>query len=238
MAINRSTPGTSMRSLGRISVTIDDLDALLEIIRTLGIRKPIGHARPQRPRVEFDGGSFDAAEELRKLSDEEMSSLRILTNDVQVLLNRSIAIAIGAHDHVDEIYNSWARKRQTTRRPQMWPMRIHGLLLALSSLFAFVAAAFAAVAVYTVVTDASVAMWHARSPVVNLLFSVACTIMAWLLMSNLGAGDSYAIIEPSNHEEARKELRAERVARRAWRVSVASATIAALGVLFSMLIRK
>lgn len=232
MTIKRSTPGTGITSLGRVSVTIDDLDALLEILTT-------GHpARPQRPRVEFVGGSFDSPEDLRKLNSAEMSSLRIVAKHVEVILTESAALAIGQQDHVDEVYSSWAGVRQTKRRRQFVSKGYEYLTQFLSVLLMAAAVNFSAIALTGSLRNMDVSMIDKRSPAANLLFAIASATISWAAQSNIGAGRNYAIITPQNNEEARKETKAELLARRAWWVAVASATIAAFGTLINFLIKK
>ena len=89
--------------LGRVLVTIDDLAALMTLLTddTPGLH------------IEFDGGYFTEAEELRTLSDIEVRSLRLRTPEVQVALNSSDAFAVGERQEAEDVYRLWARARKT-----------------------------------------------------------------------------------------------------------------------------
>ncbi len=95
--------------LGRVLVTIDDLAALMTLLTD---------DTPEL-RIEFDGGYFTEAEELRTLSDIEVRSLRLQTPEVQVALNSSDAFAVGERQEAEDVYRLWARARQTQLRPPL-----------------------------------------------------------------------------------------------------------------------
>jgi hypothetical protein len=70
------------KDLGRVLVTIDDLAALMPLLK---------QDAPDL-EVEFDDGYFTEAEELRTLSDMEMKSFRLKTPKVQVVLSPPSAL--------------------------------------------------------------------------------------------------------------------------------------------------
>lgn len=113
-------------NLGRVLVTIDDLKALVEFLT----RDREGMAA--KIHVEFDGGYFTEAEELRTLSDIEMKSLRLKTQRVEVVLSPSDAFAVGDRQEADDVYRVWARARQTTLTPLRWwtYLVVMGLIIA------------------------------------------------------------------------------------------------------------
>lgn len=61
--------------------------------------------------VQFDGGYVTDAEEIRLLGDEEVASLAIKTDDIEIHLNHRQAIAIGDEQRAEDIYRLWARTR-------------------------------------------------------------------------------------------------------------------------------
>lgn len=93
--------------LGHVLVTTDDLDALMALL-----------AKPDAAEVQVDfvGGSFTKAEDLPRLSNEEMTNLSLRTPTVQVILDKSYAFAIGERQEVESIYRLWARSRQTRQK--------------------------------------------------------------------------------------------------------------------------
>jgi hypothetical protein len=98
-----STP--HRKNLGRVLVTIDDLDALIGLLRQSDPSNDL--------TVQFEGGYFTDPEDMRRLSDQELKKLRINVNSVQVFLDSTQAIAIGHEETCDNIYRLWARPRAT-----------------------------------------------------------------------------------------------------------------------------
>ena len=107
VAIHRVGPLPEPRRLplGRLQVTIDDLAALMELV------KPATGATPE-VRVQFDGGYLTEAEDIRLLSDEELRRLRVLGETVEVVLSDTQTMAIGETFKVNDVYRLWARTRQ------------------------------------------------------------------------------------------------------------------------------
>jgi len=187
--------------------------------------------------VVFVGGSFDTAEDLRKLNEEEMSSLWIVADDAHVILNNSVALAYGQMEQVDEIYNTWARFRQAKWPSQLLNKRFRKVMPFLSALFLSAALGFSVIAFLGIFSEVKVSGLDRGWPAANLLLTIACVVVGWVISANPGAGRSYAIIKPHSHEEDRKETRAEYIARRAWWAAVASATIAGVALLINLLAR-
>lgn len=109
MAIHRVGPAPDTtphrQNLGRVLVTIDDLDALMQLVRqNLGEGLELG--------IQFEGGYFTEAEDLRRLSDEESKSLKIHTADIEIHLAHSQAVVIGNEQQAQDIYRLWARPRE------------------------------------------------------------------------------------------------------------------------------
>jgi hypothetical protein len=102
-------PSTRER-LGRVLVTIDDLDALIDILKQEA-------TDPTSVLIEFSGGYFTEARDIAQLSDDEIVSLKIKSDNAEVNLESSQAMAVGDGQTTAKIKNMWARMRQTTIEP-------------------------------------------------------------------------------------------------------------------------
>ncbi|WP_410640705.1 hypothetical protein [Amycolatopsis sp. lyj-346] len=99
------------RHLGHVSVNTDDLQALIDLLRS----------RPEvddEVLVEFDEGDFTEGKDLRALSQGSLRDLRVKAGDLIVHLGERRAEAIGPGELVDFVFNAWARSRQTSRYPE------------------------------------------------------------------------------------------------------------------------
>ncbi|WP_141980715.1 hypothetical protein [Saccharothrix saharensis] len=102
---------TSTRKyLGRVSVTIDDLDALV---------KMLSHDNESKVTIEFSGGHIDEAADMKILNDAELSEIRVKATSVEVVLSSYQAVAIGREDICEAINNQWARMRKTSEKPRL-----------------------------------------------------------------------------------------------------------------------
>lgn len=103
------------RPLGHVSVNIDDLQALMELLRD----------RPEfsgcdEITIEFDEGDFTEAKDMKELGNQSLRDLRVKAGDLIVHLTSTRAEAIGPQQLVDFVDNAWARSRQTARYPDDW----------------------------------------------------------------------------------------------------------------------
>ncbi|WP_143539553.1 hypothetical protein [Saccharopolyspora spinosa] len=110
------------RDLGKVLVTIDGLQALCDEIKRLD-------GDGDAPVMEFNGGTFDEAVDLRSLSDLESQQLAVKGKTVEVHLSRSSAEAVGDPETCEAVYGHWARSRQTKQRATR--PRWHEILFAL-----------------------------------------------------------------------------------------------------------
>ncbi|MCM3846827.1 hypothetical protein ND486_11565 [Pseudonocardia sp. DR1-2] len=114
---NKPTPRDT---LGGILLTIDDLDALLQIASKF--------ESPERPvKVNFIGGHFTDANDLRSLSDAELSQLTVIAGDLTVELSELRAsVTSTVEEHRKDVV-AWAAARRTKIRPEafsriyLWP---------------------------------------------------------------------------------------------------------------------
>lgn len=207
-----------------MSVTIDDLQVLLDMLKG---RDDI----PDEVLVQSDEGSFDEAEDLRKLSDQTLRDLRIEVPGLVIHLASTRAEAIGTPDLVQFVNREWARPRQTAeRRPAApWARRS---------------------AVYTTVICGlvflpTVALIVQMPPIVlptrNLVDSIALFTMSAALIGlgtlgmiatrstnvRLGLADSYAVTKPLTKQEIRDQ-QSRKTSVPLWSLIVASLAFASL----------
>lgn len=197
--------------LGHVILTIDDLAALMTLLATQDECRPV---------VEFDGGYFTEAEDLRTLSDAELGSLRVRTPTVQVVLYSSSASAIGEPQEAENVYRSWARVRQTSDKPPSLRSRENRIYSA--SLAAALGAAMSLCILGFIVSQFYV------GPIgYILLFYVAFVAMLevgicgylWYGARLRGSG-SFTVVEPMSLAEYRQRRSTEKYPRRSWIVSV------------------
>lgn len=122
--------GHSKRTLGRVLVTIDDLDALLALLAD--VEKPFGPSGgnfSHKITIEFIGGSIDDPQDLKKLSDQELETLIVKSPHCEIVLTRGRAVAVGASPAVSAVYERWAKSRQCRIRPGRRPKLDVGLVL-------------------------------------------------------------------------------------------------------------
>jgi hypothetical protein len=91
--------------LGRVFVTIDDLDALMRIMGQEA-------GDPTGVRIYFDGGFFTEAADLKSFGEGSTGSLRIMSDAAEVSLEAARAVATGNSGAVASIQH-WARMRRT-----------------------------------------------------------------------------------------------------------------------------
>lgn len=205
--------------LGHLLVTIDDIAALMTLL-TL----PDG----PKPSVEFIGGYFTEAKELRTLSDEEMKRLALKTPTVQVVLESSFAVAFGERSEVEDVYRLWARTRQAPAKPQLLTNRIYQASLALAT-----------IGVASLGLCADILYLHQVGPGgYILLLYIAIIGLGTIIMALVLARShkwywnesSHAIVVPMSREQHRQQLSTEKYPRRSWIVAIISAIIAAISV--------
>lgn len=119
--------GAETKHLGKLLVNADDLEALVGLLRAQT-------DKASRIRVEFVGGVFTSAADLKKLSDFEMQSLRVVAAHAQVILNLNMALAVGINRDIEDVYESWARTRQTRKSPSALQGGAHRVILLISML--------------------------------------------------------------------------------------------------------
>jgi len=175
--------------------------------------------------IEFDGGYFTEAEELRTLSDIEVRSLRLRTPEVQVALNSSDAFAVGERQAAEDVYRLWARARQTQLRPPLAiPLRYHIVALTpMVLMLSFVLLIFAQV------DKASLMAANGRifAGAVGA-WGLVVSVSLWYAM--LARRSSYAVVIPLSIDEYRQNRLNQTYPRRIWIVAIVSAIITVISV--------
>lgn len=203
-------------NLGRVLVTIDDLAALMTLVK--------GPDEPQL-QIKFDNGYFTEAEELRTLTDMEMRSLRLKTSKVEVTLSPSLALAIGEQQAVEDVYQFWAEKRRTLLRPR--PIQLFDAIAYHSALMGLTGLLGLSIIISQFNKPVSTAREYIIIGVASL-FSILASVFMWRdLRANKS---SYAIIIPLSRDEHRQLSANQKYPRRSWIVAIFSAVIAAVAV--------
>jgi hypothetical protein len=205
-------------NLGRVLVTIDDLAALMTLLKE-NVAELV---------VEFDGGYFTEAEELRTLSDVEMKSLRLKTPRVQVVLNASAAFAIGERQEAEEVYRIWARARQTRLRPR--PIQLSDTLKYVSTLVGFLSAVvllfISRVSLLGVPIDVPPGAF-----IIIAIGALATLLLIDVLIRRADARESsYAVVIPLSLDEHRQSRSSQTYPRRSWIVAIIATIVAAVSV--------
>jgi hypothetical protein len=216
---SRSTAAEPDRvSLGRVRVTIDDLDALLKLLSDVPL--PPG-ASPLA--VEYDKGEFTEATDIQQLLDEELQDLRVKCGDLTVYLSPSRAEAVGPAELGAQVENEWARDRQTRRRPALNRALFGPVTRAFAISFSMAAVAFILPAT-RIIQDSSLTFFLSGvllgSAVVPLFFTN-------FFFKAEGSG-TYAVILPYSPQE----IREQKLSQSKW--PIISATIAALALIASL----
>jgi hypothetical protein len=188
MAVRRAGIGKARptkRTLGRVLVTIDDLEALHQQLK--------GNDATTSVDFEFTGGDFDSPMDLEDLSPNERQRIVVKTSDVQVILSAfEGAYAVGPPDSVESVYQEWAQNRQTKLKPDGWRHY-------LSPGFPGFVSLSAAVALTAFMYFTS----HERK---NALIALSCIWVALLVIASLFAvfllsSVTHAVVVPMRNKE-------------------------------------
>ncbi|WIX75454.1 hypothetical protein QRX50_28525 [Amycolatopsis carbonis] len=204
--------GRHRRRLGRVHVTIDDLQALRELLDE-GLADGA-----TRTEFEFDGGSFEEPADLPKLSDAELRRIVVKSANVEVILSSTQAVAIGERHLSEAVYTRWARARQTKDRPGPRPSARYRA----AAWPYLLAAVMAVVTPVRIVPDMGASGWFLGGGVTFL----AVVSGTWSLQR---LPESYAAVHALSNEDYRKH---RTQASHAWRSSV----IGSVAVLVTLVI--
>jgi hypothetical protein len=202
-----------LQDLGRVLVTIDDLRALLDLLQSPASGLP-------NLQVEFNGGYFTDADDLRRLNDNEIRSLRIRTPLLEVVLDPFRAYAIGDDTAVKDVYRLWARARQLPS--SKWNERSYLLIDRL-----LLVAALIGVAIVVLVTLNGASLIAIVSTA-SIAFVPA--VVALVLSKFMPERESQVEIYPFSLHEHRTAQVSNKWPRAAVMVSIVSAGIAVLAI--------
>lgn len=201
-------------------MTIDGLEALRRLVASPASTAP--------PRFEINGGWFDGPEDLRTLGDYELERIVVKTDQVEVILEPGLAIAIGDPEMCAKIRREWTPRLRTRRRPKpVGPLDvIPGVLALVIGIF------FAFITAFVLIPQSG--WWR------GLLAGVAAIAFCGGIgvLALRARPESYALVKPVTLEELRKERAIE---QRHWQVAaiaLAAVTVTLLGILVTVLVRK
>ena len=195
--------------LGIVLVTIDDLNALLEVLNKGSSDKA------SETRIEFDGGYFTEPEDLRTLSDMEIRSLRLKTENIEIVLNPTDAFAVGDRQEAENVHRLWARARQIPLK-----MDQKALLFAMAPVFALLG----------LIASSFWLVWSVmHGYVINGPFlTLIAAAMGLYFLTSRNRKDPYpcAVIVPLSLAEHRQSQSNQMYPRRGWIVAVVAVIVA------------
>ena len=243
MAIYRVGPAkdTVRTPLGGVLVTIDDLDGLISLLSVASTGAP---ALLEEVRVEFNGGYFTEAADLRRLSDEELKSLRVVSPDKQIILSESEAVVIGSESVGRLIYQDWARARTTRRtviggRIRLRPSKRH-IVTAILGAMAFILV-FDLVGIILGSIEPSKVQINVDTNSGGawaLSLAAISTLALVYLRATRVAPNSFAVIEPVSLAEYRQNRSSDIVPRWNLIVTLLSVAVAIAAIIVSVLVAK
>lgn len=228
--------------LGRVAVTIDDLQALMDLLQEEHITS--GSALI----VEFEGGHFDNADDLRKISDIELRNLTIKSSRLEVRLSSDVAVAIGDANLCESVRRRWARHRVTRIRPEGIDSSKHlQVAVSLASMVRLLVALFVlgiVLGVYFGVegspageqVEAPAADTDWVSMAVGVLLGIVAILVGVAWMRYFYRPPNYAVIIPVTLEEFRREQASDAKHWQNVAIALGALLIAAIGVLVSVLL--
>lgn len=237
-------PPPHRKSLGKVLVTIDDLDALIDLL----VQRDPANAKPV---VEFTGGTIDEGEDMRKLTDQELSRLSIKAHDVEIVLAYDEAYCLGSEDAGTEIYTAWARGRPSQRAPKA-ATALHELTggrgLRAMTIPMLIGIGIVVGAVVSVATgpgsnpDASTRFFYRVASATTLATIVgvggAVALISILVFLMRSTSDDYAEIHAKNLKEYRTEHKAERQQLVTWLIAVSGLAVASTTAFVVALIKR
>jgi hypothetical protein len=201
--------------LGRVLVTIDDLGALIDILSQQA--NGTGSVK-----VYFSGGYFTRPEDLRQLSDDEITPLKVRSDNAEVNLEPTQAVAIGDHTTTVKILNTWARMRQT----RLGTSRARSLKYLIISLY------LCGGALITMLTIANAAKLGSVY-VVPLSIVAVLTVMGAGLTPywyNMAVPLRGAVVRPMSLHEFRQLQSNNQYPRASWIVAIVAVIVAVLAI--------
>lgn len=229
MVIHRVGPlpdtAPTRQPLGRVLVTIDDLEALMVILRQKA-------TDPDSIKVQFNGGYCTAAEDIRLLSDNEVKSLKILSDNAEVILEPTQALAVGQVSLTSTVRNAWSRTRQTDIEPDRKYMSSSAKGSITGCITVIGLAAF------------SLANVGQRQIAATLAIMAVCAalfgLFVWIFFTNLRVARSMpgALIKPMSLHEYRQLRSNNQYPRAAWIVAIIAVIVAIAAIVVPVMTAK
>jgi hypothetical protein len=241
----------SLQTLGRVLVTIDDLEALCNLLRNRSEQTdPI--------EIEFPGGTIGEAADLRELSDMELADIKVKAFDAEVVLSTEAAYCLGGPAVGEFVYRNWARARQTKERPSHYrgkrrpralgyrwatllPAGFLGVLTILYSLVIYIVTSdaldFAAEISDVILVDIEASAVVFNLIAVPLLGVLLLAAYLWLVRLSQRP-KSFALIIPLSLDEYRKNRIQGRRQLITWLIAMTAIAATVSGILVGVLVAK
>jgi len=219
-------------SLGRVLVTIDDLRALCDLLRT---EQFTGDSQTMvQPVMEFRGGTFDDPDDLQQLTDDELKHITVKARRMEIVLSLHTARMIGTRDLSEQVGSSWARSRQTKRRPTLnrgarWRTRAANLCKGLIGVGVLSAIGVLIVAGYA--KSEGLLWWHGI-----LFLALWISGVTWFMIDE--EEKEYAVILPVTLAQSRVDDQSRQRHLQNALLALCSVTVALVGVVVVILIRN
>jgi hypothetical protein len=213
-------------------VTIDDLRALYELLQTPQFSGD--GSTNSAPVMEFQGGMFDDPGDLEQLTDEELKQISIKTARVEVTLSVASASVIGTEDLTESVKSSWARVRQTKRKPKLnqrkrWLRRIGVFVAAL--ILIGVTAYLGGAAIVGIFGAGELSAAHVSTFIVLWIAGVT-----WAMVDD--EPKEYAIILPVTLAQSRADGQIRQRHLQTAIVALCGVVVALVGVIVTVLVAK
>jgi hypothetical protein len=215
---------SGFESLGKVLVTIDDLEALVAVIRQ---HSPDGAGEPQ---LKFFGGTFTDPSDLRTLTDREMEQIEIVNPKIEVSLASYGAYATGDADLTKIVDNTWARSRQTPDLPKSRYRDARNEQLVTAAALAI---AVLAVPILALIWKDSL-RWARGLPSLAIIVALGRVY----LRKRQRRWDTYAVIIPTTLDDYRKEQTIGKRQLVTWLIATSAVAVTLLGILVGVLIKR
>lgn len=205
---------------------ITDLEVLVALVRD--------HAGPDdKVVVRFNGGTIDAAEDLRHLADAELSHLVVESPQIRVDLGSTSASVRGELELGLHIWQRWAEPRQTWRHSSRKSAALWTFVVATQTALALLCVAAIIYAV-SLIGDPTVPAWA----IALILLSCFGLLALALWGAVKGVSSTRAVIVPFNADELRKNHLSTKYPRLSLIVAVVAAIVATSGVVAGIATRS
>jgi hypothetical protein len=176
--------------LGRLLVNIDDLDALMNLLGQ-GLDAESGEVF-----VQYNGGQFDEASDLRSLADHELAVLVVHAPSVYVVFSNCFASARGSADRV-----AFVEKWATDRRANL-PTMLIAEMNRLPKTIVTIMMAISLSAILPLLAS-QLSIWD---KIFWVSFALYISVSSYVLRRKFASPwGSYAIVHPVTHEHTRSE---------------------------------